>query len=37
MGYTISEMICYEQFEESPADKKYEEINRTLLIPIKTK
>ena len=37
MGYSISEMICYEQFEESPANKPYEKINRTLLIPIKIK
>jgi AraC family transcriptional regulator len=37
MGYSISEMICYEQFEESPANEPYEKINRTLLIPIKIK
>lgn len=37
MGYSISEMICYEQFEESPANVPYEKINRTLLIPIKIK
>jgi AraC family transcriptional regulator len=35
MGYSISEMICFEQFEESPANVPYENINRTLLIPIK--
>lgn len=34
-GYTISEMICYEQFESSPAEIPYEKINRTLLIPVK--
>ncbi|NVO02042.1 MAG: AraC family transcriptional regulator [Bacteroidetes bacterium] len=34
-GYTISEMICYEQFEESPVDKPYEKNNRTILIPVK--
>jgi AraC family transcriptional regulator len=37
MGYSISEMICYEQFEENPANTQYEKINRTLLIPIKPK
>ena len=37
MGYSISEMICYERFEESPATLPYEKINRTLYIPIKAK
>jgi AraC family transcriptional regulator len=37
MGYSISEMICFEQFEESPATEPYERINRSLLIPIKIK
>jgi AraC family transcriptional regulator len=37
MGYTISEMICFEQFEESPAIRPYEKINRTLYVPIKIK
>jgi AraC family transcriptional regulator len=37
MGYSISEMICYEQFNENPAGRPYEEIERTLLIPIKPK
>jgi AraC family transcriptional regulator len=37
MGYSISEMICYEQFGDNPATTQYEEINRTLLIPIKPK
>jgi AraC family transcriptional regulator len=37
MGYSISEMICYEQFEKSPAEDLYEEIHRSLLIPIKIK
>jgi AraC family transcriptional regulator len=37
MGYSISEMICYEQFNESPANQPYEKTNRTLLIPIKIK
>ncbi len=37
MGYVISEMICYEQFDECPADKFYQEIDRHLLFPIKLK
>jgi AraC family transcriptional regulator len=35
MGYSISEMICYEHFEVSPANELYEKINRSLLIPIR--
>jgi AraC family transcriptional regulator len=35
MGYKISEMICFEQFEESPVDHPYDKIHRNLLIPIK--
>jgi len=34
MGYVISEMICYEQFAESPADQPYETIARKLIIPV---
>jgi AraC family transcriptional regulator len=37
MGYIISEMICYEQFDECPADKPYNEISRHLLFPVKMK
>ena len=37
MGYIISEMICYEQFTECPADKPYEDIARRLLFPVKVK
>lgn len=37
MGYSISEMICYEQFEENPAEKLYEKTHRNLLIPVKIK
>ncbi|HEY5508453.1 MAG TPA: AraC family transcriptional regulator [Paludibacter sp.] len=37
MGYIVSEMICYEQFDESPTDKPYEEITRRLLFPVKMK
>jgi len=37
MGYSISEMICYEQFEESPIITPYETIHRNLLIPVKIK
>ena len=37
MGYSISEMICYEQFEESPIEHSYDKIKRELLIPIISK
>ncbi len=37
MGYIISEMICYEQFDECPADKPNEKISRRLLFPVKIK
>ena len=37
LGYSISEMICYEQFEENPTEKPYEEITRNLMIPVKIK
>jgi len=37
MGYIVSEMICYELFDECPADKPYGEINRRLLFPVKMK
>ena len=37
MGYSISEMICFEQFEESPIIKTYEKIQRNLLIPVRIK
>ena len=37
MGYVISEMICYEQFDECPSDKPYEEISRRLLFPVRMK
>lgn len=37
MGYSISEMICFEKFEENPSLKPYEEIHRNLLIPVKIK
>ena len=37
IGYTISEMICYEQFEENPVEIPYEKTNRQLLIPVKIK
>jgi AraC family transcriptional regulator len=36
MGYAISEMICYEQFDECPAGMTYEQIQRNLLIPVKS-
>jgi len=37
MGYVISEMICYEQFDECPSEKPYEDIIRNLLIPVKVR
>ena len=37
MGYTISEMVCYEQFEENPAEIPYELIRRNLIFPVKIK
>jgi AraC family transcriptional regulator len=37
MGFSISEMICYEQFNESPIEKSYEKTHRNLLIPVKIK
>jgi AraC family transcriptional regulator len=37
MGYSISEMICFEQFMESPSNQPYEKISRTLYLPIKAK
>jgi AraC family transcriptional regulator len=36
-GYLISEMICYEQFDECPSEKPYEKIKRSLIIPVKSK
>jgi hypothetical protein len=37
IGYTISDMICYEEFLENPTLKAYEHINRRLLLPVKAK
>ena len=37
MGYIISEMICYEQFDECPSAKQYENLVRHLLIPVKVR
>ena len=37
MGYTISNMICYEQFEQNPVEIQYEKNNRILLLPVKAK
>jgi AraC family transcriptional regulator len=35
MGYSISEMICYEQFDGNPVEKPFETMNRILLLPVK--
>ncbi len=37
LGYSILEMICYEQFEDNPAEQPYEKIVRNLMIPVKIK
>jgi AraC family transcriptional regulator len=37
MGYSISDMICYEQFAENPVEKPYEKNTRKLLLPVKAK
>ena len=37
MGYEIAEIICYEIFDECPAYKPYQSINKTILVPIKIK
>ena len=35
MGYSISEMICFEHFAQNPIENPYESIERNLLIPVK--
>jgi predicted transcriptional regulator YdeE len=37
MGYQFADIICYEIFDECPANKPYEEINREILVPVKTR
>jgi len=37
MGYIVSGMVCYEQFDECPTNKPYDEITRHLLFPVKMK
>jgi len=37
MGYDITEIICYEIFDECPTDKPYDQINKTILLPVKAK
>jgi AraC family transcriptional regulator len=34
MGYKINELICYELFNESPANNPYELINKNILLPV---
>ncbi|MFZ4398747.1 MAG: AraC family transcriptional regulator [Bacteroidales bacterium] len=37
MGYEMAEIICYEIFDECPAYKSFEQINKNILLPVKTK
>ncbi len=37
MGYEISDIICYELFDECPAYKSYDEISRNILVPVRTR
>jgi AraC family transcriptional regulator len=37
MGYAISQMICYEEYEGNPAERPYGSCGRTLLIPVRTR
>lgn len=37
MGYEVSDLVCYEIFEECPASKPYESIHRNILVPVKHK
>ncbi|NVN94000.1 MAG: AraC family transcriptional regulator [Bacteroidetes bacterium] len=37
MGYEMAEIICYEIFDECPAYKPYDHINKSLLVPVKTR
>jgi len=34
MGYKMNELICYEMLDQSPANKPYESINKTILLPV---
>lgn len=36
LGYEIAEIICYEIFDECPAYKQYDLIQKTILVPVKT-
>ena len=37
MGYEIADIICYEIFDDCPANKPYDEIKKNLLVPVKSK
>lgn len=37
MGYEIAEIICYEIFDECPAYKSYEQINKNIQVPVKAR
>ena len=35
MGFAISRMICYEEFNGNPGDRPYGSGSRTLLLPVR--
>ncbi len=37
MGYQVADIICYEIYDECPAYKPYEKINKKILVPVKPK
>jgi hypothetical protein len=37
MGYAISQMICYEEFEGNQVERPYGSGSRTLLLPVRTR
>ena len=37
LGYDMKDFISYEIFDECPAEKPYETINKTILLPVKAK
>ncbi len=37
MGYQVEDIICYEVYDECPAYKPYEKINKKILVPVKAK
>jgi len=37
LGYEMSEIICYEFFDECPAIKSYDRVSKNILVPVKRK